>query len=222
MTAILFGSISTIADTSELQRDAFNRAFAAHGLDWTWSREDYLDMLQRSGGKQRIAAHAESVDLVVDVDAIHATKSDLFQEALASADVTPREGVAETIRQGKDAGFRIALVTTTSAANVAALVQALEPAVSRSDFDLVVDASDVDTPKPNEAAYLHAMVALRESSDACVAIEHTLGGSQAAHAAELRVVAFPNENTAGHDFGAADTRVERLSFPELRSLIPAA
>jgi hypothetical protein len=35
MSAILFGSISTLADTSELQRRAFNEAFSAHGLDWT-------------------------------------------------------------------------------------------------------------------------------------------------------------------------------------------
>ena len=38
MSAILFGSISTLADTSELQRRAFNEAFEAHGLDWNWSR----------------------------------------------------------------------------------------------------------------------------------------------------------------------------------------
>ena len=38
MTAILFGSISTLADTSEIQRDSFNQAFAEHGLDWTWDQ----------------------------------------------------------------------------------------------------------------------------------------------------------------------------------------
>ena len=34
MATILFGSISTLADTSELQRQAFNDAFKAYGLDW--------------------------------------------------------------------------------------------------------------------------------------------------------------------------------------------
>jgi hypothetical protein len=42
MSAILFGSIGPIADTSELQRQAFNQAFQAHGLDWCWHREEYL------------------------------------------------------------------------------------------------------------------------------------------------------------------------------------
>ena len=38
MSAILFGSISTLSDTSEMQRDAFNAAFADAGLDWRGSR----------------------------------------------------------------------------------------------------------------------------------------------------------------------------------------
>ena len=33
MSSVLFGSISTVADTSEVQRQAFNRAFAEHGLE---------------------------------------------------------------------------------------------------------------------------------------------------------------------------------------------
>jgi hypothetical protein len=55
VSALLFGSISTVADTSELQRAAFNRAFAEHGLDWTWDRDDYRAMLATSGGRSRIA-----------------------------------------------------------------------------------------------------------------------------------------------------------------------
>lgn len=42
LSALLFGSISTIADTSERQRHAFNEAFAEHGLDWQWDRDEYL------------------------------------------------------------------------------------------------------------------------------------------------------------------------------------
>jgi phosphoglycolate phosphatase-like HAD superfamily hydrolase len=60
MPAVLFGSIGALADTSELQREAFNDAFRAHGLDWTWSRDEYQQLLAESGGEQRIAAYAES------------------------------------------------------------------------------------------------------------------------------------------------------------------
>ncbi|MFT7179418.1 MAG: phosphoglycolate phosphatase-like HAD superfamily hydrolase, partial [Oceanospirillaceae bacterium] len=37
--AILFGSIGTLVETSELQRRAFNQAFSEAGLDWNWSEE---------------------------------------------------------------------------------------------------------------------------------------------------------------------------------------
>ncbi len=60
MSAILFGSISTLVDSSELQRRAFNEAFEAHGLDWQWSQPDYVAMLESNGGAQRIADYAES------------------------------------------------------------------------------------------------------------------------------------------------------------------
>ena len=33
MRALIFGSIGVLVETSELQRQAYNRAFAEHGLD---------------------------------------------------------------------------------------------------------------------------------------------------------------------------------------------
>ena len=41
MKALLFGSIGVIAETSELQRQAYNMAFAEHGLDWYWNVANY-------------------------------------------------------------------------------------------------------------------------------------------------------------------------------------
>ena len=75
MSAILFGSISTLADTSELQRQAFNDAFQAYGLDWEWSRDDYASMLGSNGGAQRIEDYAASRGADVDAAAVHAKKS---------------------------------------------------------------------------------------------------------------------------------------------------
>ena len=39
--AILFGSIGTLIETSELQRNAFNQAFSENGLGWNWSPAQY-------------------------------------------------------------------------------------------------------------------------------------------------------------------------------------
>lgn len=211
MSAILFGSIGTLTDASELQRAAFNAAFEKHGLDWNWDREEYLAMLESSGGARRIAEHAEQAGVQVDAAAVHETKSQIFRENLVAGGASPRPGVVETVRAAKRDGVRVALVTTTSPDNVGAVLEALAPDLGAGDFELVVDTSAVEQPKPDPAAYRHALSVLDESPDACVAIEDNVGGVEAALAAGLRVVAFPNTNTAGHDFSAATERVESLS-----------
>ena len=219
MPAILFGSIGTIADTSELQRQAFNQAFKAHKLDWFWDREEYLAMLESSGGKQRIADYAASVGQTVDAQAIHRSKSEYFQKSLAEFQIQPRLGVVETIQGAKNNGLKVALVTTTSQANVSSLIEALRPEIQSTDFNLIVDASSVKSSKPDKAAYVFALEKLGEKSDSCVAIEDNLGGVEAATLADLSCVAFPNENTAHHDFAKAQLLVDRLVFADLQKLL---
>ncbi|QCW50881.1 HAD-IA family hydrolase [Nocardioides dongxiaopingii] len=216
MTAILFGSISTLADTSEIQRDAFNRAFAEHGIDWQWDREEYAGLLASSGGRDRVAAYAEERGEDVDADAVHATKSRIYQETLAATEIAPREGVVETIRAAREQGFQVGLVTTTSADNLAALGTALADSVAFDEFDVVVDVSKVGARKPDAEAYSYALAQLGADAGDAVAIEDNLGGVASAQAAGVAVVAFPNGNTVTHDFGST-RRVEALDLADLRS-----
>jgi len=44
MAAILFGSLNTVANTSELHRQAFNQTFRRCGIDWHWDRDFYLSI----------------------------------------------------------------------------------------------------------------------------------------------------------------------------------
>lgn len=220
MTALLFGSLSTLADTSELQRRAFNEAFAQHGLDWVWDREQYRDMLADSGGAARVAAYAKERGESVDADAVHATKSAIFQQSLAG-EATPRPGVVDTIARAKATGTRLGFVTTTSAENLSALFAALAPAVRPEDFDLVVSSADVSSPKPDPAVYTYALQTLDESAGAAVAIEDNIGGVRSALAAGLRCVAFPNENTAARPFDV-DGSVEQVSELDFDQLLGAA
>jgi HAD superfamily hydrolase (TIGR01509 family) len=222
MSAILFGSISTVADTSELQREAFNRAFEQHGLDWRWDREDYRAMLSTAGGRDRIAEYARSRGQDVDADAVHATKSEIFQRSAGTAGLEPRPGVVDTVRGARAKGLKVGLVTTTSPANIAALLDALNPELGRADFDVVVDSSTVERPKPDRAAYDFAVQDLGERPEGCVAIEDNVDGVRAATAAGVACVAFPNANTAGGDFGAATEQVDHLEVDRLQKLVTGA
>ncbi len=218
MSSILFGSISTVADTSELQREAFNQAFAAHGLDWRWDQEDYRAMLGKSGGQTRIAEYADAVGQTVDAKAVHATKSKLFQESLATARLAPRAGVVDTIKDAKKNGWKIGFVTTTSRDNISALLDSLGPDVQAKDFDVIVDSTTVEQPKPDEAAYSFALHTLGELPGNCVAIEDNADGIKSALAAGVACVAFLNENTSTQAVPGAALRVDRLDVEELQRL----
>lgn len=222
MSALLLGSISTVADTSELQRQAFNQAFAAHGLDWRWDRDDYRAMLARNGGQDRISEYAKSRGQTVDAQAVHESKSKIFRDLLATAGLAPRPGVADTIKAAKDHGWKVGLVTTTARANVSALLDRLHPQLSDQDFDVIVDRSSVEAPKPHPDAYVYALQALAEVAAGCVAVEDNPGGVQSAVDAGVPCVAFPNENTGGQDFAGAAERVSRLDFATVAPLARGA
>jgi len=58
--ALIFDVDGTIAETErDGHRVAFNQAFAAAGLDWDWSIATYGELLEISGGKERIRHYLE-------------------------------------------------------------------------------------------------------------------------------------------------------------------
>lgn len=219
MSAIFFGSIGTIADTSELQRLAFNQAFTFHQLKWEWSRDEYVTLLEKSSGLNRIEDYAKSVGDSVEAEAVHRSKSNFFQQSLREAPLQPRPGVIDVIQKARQKGLKLALVTTTSEQNVTSLLGALRSYIASSDFDLVVSASDVKRAKPAKDAYEFALKKLAQIPEYCVAIEDNLDGVKAAKSAGLDCVAFPNLNTAFHAFEKADLRVDYLEFEKLQKFI---
>lgn len=221
-SALLFGSIGTLADTSELQRQAFNQAFAQHNLDWHWSREDYILLLEKSGGRQRIKDYAKEKGESVDAEAIHLAKSEIFQQLMRSSGLQLRAGVKSTIRSAKQAGLKVALVTTTSERNVETMLDALGSEISPNVFDLVVTKLNVSQPKPAKDAYTFAMQELDQTPDSCVAIEDNVEGVQAAKAADIVCIAFPGENTAHYAFDEADARTDTLAFEQISALFETA
>lgn len=59
-------------------------------------------------------------------------------------------GVIEIITNAKAKGMKLAMVTTTSSANIAGLLRTVSEQIGSGDFDLILDPSDaaVVTPQP--------------------------------------------------------------------------
>ncbi len=208
MPAFLIGSIGVLAETSDIQRQAFNAAFAEAGLDWNWSQDEYAKLLRASGGKQRIAEYASARGEEVDAAAIHARKSALFQDALAKG-LSPRDGVKDTLEAAKGAGWQIGFVTGTSAGNVEAILTAT--GIERALFDIVTDADAVQNAKPAPDIYRHALDQLGADAAASIAVEDNPDGVASAKAAGLTCLAFPGALHTASDFSASDRTVTRLS-----------
>lgn len=54
LKALIFDVDGTLAETEDLHRQAFNRAFGQLGLDWHWTPELYAELLKIMGGKERL------------------------------------------------------------------------------------------------------------------------------------------------------------------------
>ncbi|MEO0863930.1 MAG: HAD-IA family hydrolase [Pseudomonadota bacterium] len=201
-TALFLGAIGVLAETSELQRQAFNTAFEDHGVGWHWDRETYLTLLEVPGARARMRYFAMAQGSVVDVEALYQSKVVAFEQAL-SAGIDLRPGLQQMIETARTRGMKLGLVTTTDPRQVDAVLQSLNGQINRDTFDVVVDRTCVAHGKPAPDAYRYALDRLGVAPGSAVAIEDTPESAAAAVAAGIRTLAYPGVAAEGRDFGAA-------------------
>jgi HAD superfamily hydrolase (TIGR01509 family) len=206
LAALIFDVDGTLAETEELHREAFNAAFAAAGLDWHWDQAMYAQLLEVTGGKERMAHFIRHHGAVGPADndaiaALHAAKTRHYAARVAQGGLALRPGVRRLMQEARRLGVRLALATTTSHPNVAALLAACAPMPA---FDVVAAGDDVPAKKPAADIYRLALQKLGLAADACVALEDTRNGLRSAAGAGLRcVVTVSAYGGAGPFAGAA-------------------
>ncbi|MGB0545027.1 MAG: HAD family hydrolase [Candidatus Pseudothioglobus sp.] len=201
--AILFGSIGTLVETSELQRTAFNQAFSEAGLDWTWNPDEYKIMLKKSGGRNRINEYATYREIEVNAHELHLKKTKIFDNMMKEEGISLRPGVANLIGYAIDNNVHLAFVTSTSDANVDAIFMALNGQLNRNDFNFIGNDKMVSKPKPDSEIYLKALSNLKLNAKDCLAIEDTEVSMRSAINANIKCIAFPGAMALDNDFSAA-------------------
>lgn len=213
LSALIFDVDGTLADTERAHLAAFNHAFAQEGLDWHWDVPLYTELLTISGGKERIHHYWQRVNADVrDIDGtalaalierVHEIKTAAYEQAVLDGAVQLRPGVLDLIEQARRAGVTLAIATTTSPVNIAALLRRALGPDWRSAFAVVEDASTAARKKPHPQVYLQTLQCLALPTAQCLAFEDSANGLQAATAAGLATIVTPNEFTAHHDFTGA-------------------
>jgi HAD superfamily hydrolase (TIGR01509 family) len=220
--ALIFDLDGTLADTEETHRQAFNYAFVRFDVRWEWSKQAYRQLLHTSGGKERLihyieamsASPAEKARLHRLVPAIHAAKTELYTELIADGRCPLRPGVRRLLGEALGAGLQLAIASTTSSANVHALLTRHLGSGATRWFTSIVSGDLVAEKKPAPDIYLLALSTLGLPATDCVAFEDSVNGLRAAKSAGLFTVVTASQWTAGDDFDDADLELSSLGDPD--------
>ena len=221
MQALIFDVDGTLADTETAHLHAFNAAFGEARLDWFWDEALYARLLKVAGGKERLLHYWRTIEREEAdgprareaVDALHALKTRYYTEQVRERGVPLRPGIARLIDEANEAGLRVAIATTTTPANLDALLQGHFGASWRHRFAAIGDASTTPAKKPAPDVYRHVLEQLGLQPADCLAFEDSRNGLLAARAARVPVVVTPSAFTAHEDFDGALAVLPHLGDP---------
>lgn len=222
LKALLFDVDGTLADTErDGHRVAFNRAFAEAGLDWEWSEELYGKLLAVTGGKERIRYYLDNFNSAFErpgglegfIAGLHQAKTRHYVQMLSEGLIPLRPGVNRLIGEAREAGMRLAVVTTTTPENVSALLENAMDPDAMSWFEVIAAGDVVPAKKPAPDIYAYAMEKLGLSPEECIAFEDSHNGIRASMGAELKTIIAVNGYTRYEDFTGATIVLDNWGEP---------
>jgi HAD superfamily hydrolase (TIGR01509 family) len=220
LQALIFDVDGTLADTEGAHLAAFNQAFASADLPWRWDESLYISLLEVSGGKERMAhylahhlkrhpghdslpAAGGSPAMSPDFDALHAIKTTAYTQQMRAGALALRPGIEAIIATAQEAGLRLAIATTTTESNIDALLRPRLGADWSQRFEVIEHAGTAPRKKPDPQVYRQTLQRLGLAATACLAIEDSANGLQAALGAGIATIITPNPFTAHHNFKGA-------------------
>jgi HAD superfamily hydrolase (TIGR01509 family) len=222
LRALIFDVDGTLADTEEFHRRAFNAAFSAADLNWWWNRGTYRELLRVAGGRQRMRAFAEREDPVTTrradfeelLTALHAAKTRRYDASLREEPLALRPGIARLFDEAAAAHLSLAIATTTTAANLDALLEPHFGRAWRQRFAAIVSGSEIKRLKPEPDVYIETLRQLGLDASECLAFEDSANGIRSATTAGLAVIATPTWYSLAESLPEVFVSLPHLGDPE--------
>jgi HAD superfamily hydrolase (TIGR01509 family) len=216
MKALIFDCDGVLVDTErDGHRVAFNRAFAAAGIDCEWDVDLYGELLKVAGGKERMTHYFNEAGWPPGKTAstlipeLHKHKTAIFTELVKSGGLPLRPGVVRLVEEARAAGIRLGVCTTSDPKSVDGVLD-LMGAKRKSWFEIVLAGDVVKKKKPDPEIYDLAKRKLGLDGRACVVIEDSRNGLLAAVGAGMPCVITTSTYTKDEDFNEAARVVPEL------------
>ncbi len=223
MTTLIFDCDGVLSDTERYGHlPAFNQTFAEFGLPVRWSVEEYGEKLRIGGGKERMAslltpAFVARAGLPEDPAAQeellrswHKRKTEIYTGLVASGRLPARPGIARTVGDALEAGWTLAVASTSAEASVRAILDHVVGPDQAGRFALVLAGDVVAHKKPAPDIYELAIETLGADEAETLVVEDSRNGLVAASGAGLRCVITVNGYTETEDFTEAELVVSSL------------
>ncbi|QTE30924.1 HAD-IA family hydrolase [Pengzhenrongella sicca] len=229
--ALIFDCDGVLADTERYGHlPAFNETFAEVGLPVRWSDADYARYVQIGGGKERMASlltpelvaaaglptdPGEQAAMVADW---HRRKTARYTAKVAAGAMPARPGIARIVEEAADAGWTLAVASTSAEPAVRAVLEHVVGADRARDF--AVFAGDVVAhKKPAPDIYLLTLGGIGARAADVVVVEDSANGLRAARAAGLTTVVTVSTYTVAEDFTGAALVVSSLGDPDEKAQV---
>jgi HAD superfamily hydrolase (TIGR01509 family) len=142
----------------------------------------------------------------------HKEKTAIYQQIIASGAIPPRSGIKRIAEAALDAGWRLAVASTSAKPSVdAVLIHAVGESTAKRFIVLAGDVVAAKKPAPD--IYLLASKKLEISPEKCVAIEDSRNGLLSGNSAGISVLVTTSWFTTGEDFSEARLVVSALGDP---------
>ena len=213
--SIIFGSIGTLVETSNIQRKSFNKAFKKLGLNWYWSINEYKKLLEMSGGENRLSNYAKTKNTKINTLKLRNLKTKFFNNYLKKNKLKPRAGVTNIIKFCKKNNIKLGFASSTSINNINSIFFSLKNIIKKEDFDFIGNSKLVSRKKPYPDIYKIALKKFDINSNECLAIEDTEESMKSALRAKIICIAFPGKLHEKKKFKGSYKITKKLSSKDI-------